>query len=480
MKLKFLLAIIFSIFLLSNASAVMLTYGDFQNGADSATITNGDSISFNVDFGTTRTPMTLSVKMYDSADTVIQTFDVSSYTNGNSFQKTYTITPSVYLNTGTFEIILNGRDNSGSSMSDSLTLTVNPIPTPVPPTPPTPTNNAPVISSSPVTSVDENTAYSYDVSATDADGNILTYSLTQKPNWLSINSNTGLITGTAPSVSSNSDFSITVRVSDGTAYAEQSYTLTIHDTSIPPTNNAPVITVLGSNPVNIEVGHTYTDAGATATDAEDGTLTSSIIKTGTINTNIVGTYTITYSVTDSNSNTVTKTRIVNVVSPSNHAPVITSSPITSITEGKDYDYDVSATDSDGDTLTYSLTQKPNWLSINSNTGLITGTAPLVNSSTNYNIIVKVSDGNGGIDTQSYIVKVKNHVSGGSGGNSLSPIEDIPCPKAKPSSQNTDKVTVNKTKNYGFSVLFLFYILIALISFGIIIVMFLLGKNIRRK
>ncbi len=36
---------------------------------------------------------------------------------------------------------------------------------------------------------------------------------------------------------------------------------------------APVITLLGSDPVTVEVGTTYTDAGATATDIGDGNLT---------------------------------------------------------------------------------------------------------------------------------------------------------------------------------------------------------------
>lgn len=65
-------------------------------------------------------------------------------------------------------------------------------------------------------------------------------------------------------------------------------------------NTAPVITVTGANPLNLTVGDTYTDPGATATDSEDGDLTGSIIVGGdTVDTNTVGTYTVTYNVTDS-------------------------------------------------------------------------------------------------------------------------------------------------------------------------------------
>jgi prepilin-type N-terminal cleavage/methylation domain-containing protein len=44
---------------------------------------------------------------------------------------------------------------------------------------------------------------------------------------------------------------------------------------------APVITILGSNPASINVGGTYSDAGATALDETDGNVTSKIVATGT-------------------------------------------------------------------------------------------------------------------------------------------------------------------------------------------------------
>ena len=74
----------------------------------------------------------------------------------------------------------------------------------------------------------------------------------------------------------------------------------------------PVLTILGSNPVTVECGSTYTDAGATATDVPDGDLTSQIIVTNNVNTSVPGDYTVDYSVTDSSNNTVTGQRVVQV------------------------------------------------------------------------------------------------------------------------------------------------------------------------
>ncbi len=76
----------------------------------------------------------------------------------------------------------------------------------------------------------------------------------------------------------------------------------------------PTITLLGDNPLEHELGNTFTDPGATATDAIDGNLTTSIVVGGdTVNANLTGTYNITYNVVDSASNAApTQTRVVNV------------------------------------------------------------------------------------------------------------------------------------------------------------------------
>ncbi len=71
---------------------------------------------------------------------------------------------------------------------------------------------------------------------------------------------------------------------------------------------APVITVTGTNPVNVLYGATYTDAGATIDDS------STIVTNNTVNTSAIGAYTVTYNATDTAGNVATqKTRTVNVV-----------------------------------------------------------------------------------------------------------------------------------------------------------------------
>lgn len=80
---------------------------------------------------------------------------------------------------------------------------------------------------------------------------------------------------------------------------------------------SPVITLIGSSTVNIYVGDTYIDEGATSTDDVDGDITGNIITIGLpIDTTATGTHIITYNVSDSAGNPadeVIRTVIVNEI-----------------------------------------------------------------------------------------------------------------------------------------------------------------------
>ncbi|WP_372882586.1 DUF5011 domain-containing protein [Psychromonas sp.] len=79
----------------------------------------------------------------------------------------------------------------------------------------------------------------------------------------------------------------------------------VHGNTVPP-----VITVLGDNPLTVNLNDTFTDPGATARDDIDGDVTSEIVISGTVDTNTAGSYVLTYSVTDSDGNSASATRNV--------------------------------------------------------------------------------------------------------------------------------------------------------------------------
>jgi hypothetical protein len=64
----------------------------------------------------------------------------------------------------------------------------------------------------------------------------------------------------------------------------------------------PTLTLRGAPSVKVTINSTYVDAGATATDATDGDLTSRIQIDNPVNTALLGTFTVTYSVSDRSGN----------------------------------------------------------------------------------------------------------------------------------------------------------------------------------
>jgi hypothetical protein len=80
-------------------------------------------------------------------------------------------------------------------------------------------NRAPTISGTPLTSVMQGNAYSFTPTGADADGNTLTFSVTNLPGWASFNSSTGRISGTPSAAQVGTYSNITISVSDGSANA---------------------------------------------------------------------------------------------------------------------------------------------------------------------------------------------------------------------------------------------------------------------
>jgi len=76
---------------------------------------------------------------------------------------------------------------------------------------------------------------------------------------------------------------------------------------------APVITLLGENPLTMEVNETYVEAGATALDNVDGNVTGDIvIDASDLNNQEVGNYIVKYTVEDSSGNVAEELRLIYV------------------------------------------------------------------------------------------------------------------------------------------------------------------------
>ena len=93
---------------------------------------------------------------------------------------------------------------------------------------------------------------------------------------------------------------------------------------VPPDAVPPVITLAGDDPLELTLGETYVEPGATAFDDIDGDITANIvIDASAVNTAVADSYTVTYDVADLAGNSAAQvTRTVNVSSPDVDAPVV--------------------------------------------------------------------------------------------------------------------------------------------------------------
>ncbi|WP_240701276.1 MULTISPECIES: Ig-like domain-containing protein [unclassified Pseudoalteromonas] len=161
-------------------------------------------------------------------------------------------------------VTLNYTFNDG--VIDS-TGTNQAIVTIVPPS--VPSNNAPVISGQPITSIDEDTLYSFTPSATDSDGDSLEFSITNLPLWASFDNTTGTISGTPIEGQSGSYDNIVITVSDG----ELESALAAFNISVNPVNDAPVI--FGVPPIEVKQGENYSFT-PTVEDVDSDTFSFSV------------------------------------------------------------------------------------------------------------------------------------------------------------------------------------------------------------
>ncbi len=133
---------------------------------------------------------------------------------------------------------------------------------------------------------------------------------------------TGVVDTSAPGT-----YIITYTVTDAAGY-----TSTVERTVIVtalPVSGTPIITITGFNPITAALGLSYVDAGATASDPEDGDITGEIAATSDVDTGTVGIYSVVYEVTDGDGNTATSTRVVEVAAE----PSTTCTTVVASTDG---------------------------------------------------------------------------------------------------------------------------------------------------
>jgi hypothetical protein len=268
---------------------------------------------------------------------------------------------------------------------------------PRPITPPAP-NTPPTISGAPATSVTINQAYSFQPTASDANGDSLRFSVSNRPSWASFSTSTGRLSGTPRSVATYSN--IVISVNDGRAtVALPAFAIQVQDVA----NRAP--TISGTPATGVQVSQAYSFQPS-ASDADGDSLTYSIANrptwatfstsngrlSGTPATAHVGNYAnISIRVSDGRATTSLPAFAINVQALPNRKPTISGSPPTSVTVGNAYSFTPSAADADNDTLGFTIQNRPSWATFNTSTGRLSGTPTSANVGAFVGIVISVSD-----------------------------------------------------------------------------------------
>jgi hypothetical protein len=93
------------------------------------------------------------------------------------------------------------------------------------------------------------------------------------------------------------------------------------------------------------------------------------------------------------------------------APKISGTPASSVVVGNTYRFQPTASDPNGDTLGYTISNRPSWATFNTSTGLLTGQPTLANVGTFSNVTIRVSDGRTTVSLPAFSITVSQSSSG---------------------------------------------------------------------
>ena len=98
-------------------------------------------------------------------------------------------------------------------------------------------------------------------------------------------------------------------------------------------------------------------------------------------------------------------------SNSNRVPAISGSPPSAAMVGETYSFTPTASDPDGDALTFSIDNKPNWANFDNQSGTLSGTPTIANIGQVGNIRISVSDGQASSALAPFTVEVTQSALG---------------------------------------------------------------------
>ncbi|TWU04986.1 FG-GAP-like repeat-containing protein [Stieleria varia] len=250
----------------------------------------------------------------------------------------------------------------------------------------------------------------YDVVAQDAEQETVTYALVGENHSASIDPDSGRFTWT-PTVAG--DYEFTIRASDMSgASTEEVFivsvsaatpTVALGDLTGPrtsfPLTQKTVTRIAAVDSIGRPVDWSITSGPAGLSIGSDG------VMTWTPAVSQFGQHPVSLAATDADGQVFVVPLLLDVVgSLVNATPVVNSTPTTSAVVGREYQYDILASDVDGDPLSFDLLDAPAGMSIDAGRGTIRWT-PAADQLGESDVVVRVADTFGAETTQSFKLRV---------------------------------------------------------------------------
>lgn len=276
-------------------------------------------------------------------------------------------------------------------------------------------NTKPTVTQPPTQTNSEGDVVNLQIEAGDAENDPMTFVASGLPADLTINSESGLISGTINySASTNSPYTVVIQVNDGKPGSPTEVTFTWTVTN---TNRAPQITNPPSNQSSAENDSISLQVDASDPDGDSLTfsavnlppglgITSSGLISGTISYEAAAgsPFNVQVTVRDNGSPQLEDTASFTwSVSNVNRPPSIDSAPGgKSSVEGQNVNVLIEASDPDGDSLSFSAVNLPDGLAIDPETGVISGKIGYnAHAGSPYSVEITVSDNGDLSDTHAF-------------------------------------------------------------------------------
>jgi hypothetical protein len=281
-------------------------------------------------------------------------------------------------------------------------------------------NVAPVLSGKPATSVVAGSTYTFVPTAHDTNGDALRFTIVNRPTWATFDALSGQLSGTPAVANAGTYSNIAIFVTDGSPKVGLApFAITVSGSA----NRAP--TIGGTPPVAVTAGQAY-QFRPLAVDADKNTLGFSVQNrpvwatfssatgqlSGTPTAAHVGSYAnVVISVSDGKASAALAQFTIKVAALPNKAPTIGGAPAIQVNAGSAYSFRPSAADADGDTLTFSIANRPAWATFNAASGQMSGTPAAASVGTYSNIVIRVSDGKASTALAAFAITVADVSSG---------------------------------------------------------------------